>query len=510
MKVRLLSGVLALPLLLSACGGTDPNTTTSVATQTLTVVTPWEITNNDPSTSGFIYQRLGIGETLVEVDDTGKLVPSLATSWQTSDQGKTWQFVLRDGVKFHDGTPLTADTVANSLTIALQKPTVLKHANIDRIQALDDKTVEFILSKPTPSLPAYLTHSSAIILGKASFDGTTVKRLIATGAYQADLIEAPQKIEQSAFADYWGDKAKISRITYLANSRSETRSLLVESSPNHLVYTLDSASVARLKNNPKLQVITQPLARTIMLKINGGHALFKDKVVRQALSNAIDRSAIANNVLRTPNSEAYEILPPVFKDWQLGITAQTPDYAAIKQTLLDNGFEEVNGYLQKNGQPLKATLITFSDRPELPLIATALQDQWRKIGLDLEVSVANSSEIPKAHQDGSLQIGLYARNYGMVPDPLVALSEDLDPKGSDWGVMNWQNQELTLALQDIASTDDVAKQQALKQKIAGILVEERPLIPVAYYQQSLATDKALKNVSLDVFERRYRLEQIQP
>lgn len=508
MKTRLLLTALAVPLLFSACGRTTENPTTK--SDSLTVVTPWEITNNDPSTSGFIYQRLGIGETLVEVSNTGELIPSLATSWYTPDHGKTWHFVLRDGVKFHDGTPLTADAVANSLTITLKKPTALKNAHIQSIKAVDDKTLEFVLSEPMPSLPAYLTHSTAIILAKASFEGDNVKQLIATGAYKADLIEAPQKIEQSAFGDYWGDKAKISKITYLANSRSESRTLLVESSPNHLVYTLDSASVDRLKNNPKIQVATEHLARTIMLKVNGDNPFFKDKIVRQALSNAIDRQGIAKNVLRTEGSEAYEILPPIFKDWQLNtVNKATPDYTAIKQTLLDNGFSEgADGYLQKDGKPFGATLITFSDRPELPLIATALQDQWRKIGLKLEVSVTNSSEIPKAHQDGSLQIALYARNYGMVPDPLVALNEDLNPKGSDWGVMNWQNGELTLALQALSSTDDPAKQKELKQKITQILDDERPLIPVVYYQQSLATDKALQGVSLDVFERRYNLAKM--
>lgn len=502
---------------LSACGdNTTSNTKSSDGTasqptdKALTVVTPWEITNADPSTSGFVYQRLGIGETLVDVDDKGNLIPALAEKWESQDDGKKWLFSLRQGVSFHDGTPMTAKEVVNSLNITLTKPTALETAHIKSIKALDDKTVEFVLEKPLTTLPAFLAHATAIILAPASFDDQgQATTIIGTGAYKADKIEPPQKLEQSAYANYWGDKAHISHITYLANSRSEARTLLVEGNDDHLVYTLDSASIKRLQDNANLQVATQTLARTIVLKMNIANPLFADKSTRQALSDAIDREAIAKSVLRIGDASANELLPPMFSTWQAGATTTKPDHNAIKSKLLAGGFSEgADGILQKDGKPFSVTLITFSDRPELPLIATALQDQWRKIGVNLQINVTNASEIPKAHQDGSLQIALYARNYGMSPDPLLAISEDLNPKGSDWGVMNYQNPALNEALQTIATTTDDAKKDALKKQVATILVDERPLIPVVYYQQSASAHKSLQGLMLDPFERKYNLNTL--
>ena len=97
--------------------------------QELIVVTPWELTSADPSKSGFIFQRLQIAETLVDAKQNAELQPMLAQSWSANENGDVWTFVLRDGVKFHDGSPLTADDVVKSLQVALSKPTALESAD---------------------------------------------------------------------------------------------------------------------------------------------------------------------------------------------------------------------------------------------------------------------------------------------------------------------------------------------------------------------------------------------
>ncbi len=492
---------------------TAGNNATNTATnddsqQELIVVTPWELTSTDPSKSGFIFQRLQIAETLVDAKQNAELQPMLAQSWSANEKGDVWTFVLRDGVKFHDGSPLTADAVVKSLQVALSKPTALESAAISDIKAVDDKMVEITLDKPLMSFPAYLAHATSIILASSSFDeNNEVTQLIGTGPYYVTKFEPPQKIEQKAFADYWGEKAKIQDITYLANSRSETRTLLAQSKPNYLVFTLDSASLIRLKQDPNLQVQSKSLARTIEYKVNADNSFFSDVRVRQALSDAIDRQGVAQSVMHTDNAAAAQILPPIFKDWQIKVPTQTPDPAAIKQRLLDAGFtEDSDGMLQKDGKPFKFTLRTFSDRPELPIIATALQAQWKKIGVDVDVSVGNFSEIPSGHQDGTLEMGLYARNYGMTPDPVGSLVEDFDPQGSDWGVMNWQNPELTERLLTLETTkgNDVAT----KQRVSQIIFDERPVVPVVYYQQNAAAHKSLKGLEIDGLERNFYLNKL--
>lgn len=481
------------------------------AGEELIVVTPWEITSNDPSKSGFLFQRLGLVETLVETDNQGKLVARLATEWATADNGKTWTFKLRPNVKFHDNSDLNAESVVKSLTVALTKPTALEKANIDKISEIDPLTVQFSLKQPLNNFPAYLAHSTSIILAKSAFDDKNdVVKLVGTGAYQAVKVEPPQKLEQVAFEPYWGEKAKIKNITYLANSRSETRTLLAQSKPNHLVYTLDSASVKRLQADPNVQVVSQSIARTIQFKVNVKDPLFADVKVRQLMSQAIDRQGIAESVLNIKDGMAQQILPPIFSDWQVKTSNESPNYDNLKQEFIKLGYQQdANGMLSKDGKTFKFTLKTFSDRPELPIVATALQNQWKQLGIDVEVAVGNFSDIPASHQDGTLQMALYARNYGLIPDPLGTLMEDFSPKGGDWGAMNWHNLDLANALVKLNENQhDNPENPALRQQISQILIDERPVTPVLYYQQNVATGKALKGVEIDPFERHFYLNKL--
>ena len=167
-----------------------------------------------------------------------------------------------------------------------------------------------------------------------------------------------------------------------------------------------------------------------------------------------------------------------------------------------------DGILTRDGDRFAITLRTFPDRPELPLIATALQDTWREIGIDLEVSVASYSEIPAGHQDGSLHVALYARNYGLTPDPVGTVMQDFGKGGGDWGAMGWDNADVAKAIDIIASTADPDIRGAEIAKVAGILHQELPVIPVVWYQHTVSIDKKLEGVVIDPLQRSYGLSDM--
>lgn len=479
-------------------------------TKPVTIAAPWEIASYDITVAGFAIQKLEILENLVDADETGILEPALATQWSPSEDGLTWTFTLRDGVVFHDGTPFNAASATSALTRAWQQPGVLQKAPITAIDARDGSVV-FTLSTPFAALPSLLAHATTIIPAPASFDadGNPVA-WIGTGPFAVEAFTPPQSIDVARFDSYWGDAPMIEKASYLAAGRAETRALLAESGDADIVFTLDPAGYARLSEVETVETTAVPIPRVVTLKVNAAHPFFADPRARQALSLSMNRSGVATAITRFPEAAAGQLFPPALNKWHdPSLPSLSYDVEAAKALLSDLGWTAGDdGILVKDDQRFAVTLRTFPDRPELPLIAAALQDMWREIGIELTVDVNNYSVIPQGHQDGSLHLALYARNYGLTPDPVGTVLQDFGTGGGDWGAMGWDKPEVAKALARVAATDDDAARAADIAMVAKAIHEDLPLIPVVWYQHTVSVAVGLENVIIDPLQRSYGLSEM--
>lgn len=483
---------------------------TAQTKSSVTIASPWEVASYDPAVAGFAIQKLQIMENLVDADANGTLRPGLATSWMATEDGLTWEFTLRENVQFHDGTEFTAQAAVQALTRAWKQPGVLGKAPISDIAAKGD-TVVITLDQPFTALPAFLAHATTIIPAPSAFDadGNPVK-MIGTGPFAVSEFTPPQSVSLVRNDAYWGDKAKLESATYLAAGRAETRALLAESGDADVVFTLDAAGYSHLQHVDSIETSAVPIPRVVAMKVNAGHPFFQDAKARQALSLAIPRDGIARAITRFPDSAAGQLFPPALSTWHsANLEPLKTDIEAAKSLLAELGWVAgTDGILTRDGERFAITLRTFPDRPELPLIAAALQDQWREIGIELEVSVANYSEIPAGHQDGSLHVALYARNYGLTPDPIGSVLQDFGQGGGDWGAMGWNNQTVADALSVIASTSDQDLRQKSIATVAAELHQELPVIPVVWYQHTVSIAKDLQGVVIDPLQRSYGLSDM--
>lgn len=475
----------------------------------INVVAPWEISGVDPAKDGYIYLRMGVMETLVDVSPHGELRPGLALDWHASDDGLEWRFKIRKAA-FHDGTSLTADSAASALRRAASQPGPLKKAPVDGVSAAGD-LVTIKLKSPFAALPSVLAHSSTVIPGPAAFDATgKAVAAIGTGPFKVTTLQPPQKLETVRFNGYWGENATLRRASYLANKRAETRALMAESGDADLVFTLDPAGYRRMGSVDTVTAVAAAIPRVMFLKVNAGHESLNTPEARRALSLGIDREGIAIGITRFPEANATQLFPPVLSGWhnrELSALGYDPEEA--KRLLAGEGWTPGNdGVLTRNGKRFSLTVRTFPDRPELPLVAAAIQDQWKAIGVELNVSVSNYSEIPKGHQDGSLELALYARNYGLTPDPIGTVQSDFRADGSDWGTMNWNAPDVADAVAKIAATADQTIRAPLIKAATAKIHAELPLIPIVWYQHTMAMANKLENVVIDPLERDYGLDRI--
>ncbi|GAA4877831.1 ABC transporter substrate-binding protein [Ferrimonas pelagia] len=479
---------------------------------TLSIGGPFEFTSQDLAKDGYIYTRMQVAETLVSVGSDGTLLPMLAEQWQVSDDGLSWRFMLRPQVRFHDNSLLSIEDALHSLNVALGKPGPLAHVPLNTL-SIDGNSLVFNLSRPYRPLAAILAHYSTAILAPASFDEQgQVKNLIATGPYQTQLLAPPHKLETRRFNNYWGHIGEIEYAHYLTGHRAESRALQAQTGDADLIYTLDPASLNLLDQSPHLSVQSESLPRTLMLKLNNAHPYLDHPDVRQAISLALDRTGIAEQVIRVPGSEANQLFPPSLVGWHhTELPPLTRDLDRARELLARQGWElGPMGVLERGWDRFGVRLITYADRPELTVVATAIQAQLREIGIAVFISVDNASAVPAGHHDGSLEMALIARNYGMVADPLALLLEDTASfHGSDWGHMYWGSETLNELLAEMSAVQQSEPYNALAGQVSSLLAKQLPLIPITFYTQQVSVNERVQGFQFDPFELNYRINQMQ-
>lgn len=479
--------------------------------QRLDVVGQYEVHSVEPTTAAGIFTRLGAAETLVTVDAEGEMLPGLATEWSTAD-GRVWRFRLREGATFHDGTPVTAEAAAAALTTALKTGvSTLTQAKVTEVAA-DGSDVVVTVEKAFGPLPAVLAHTSTQILAPASYDAAgKVTRIIGSGPYEVTEVKTPSRVDLSASEHWDGTAPAIDTVSYQSVSRAENRALMVESGQADIALGMDPASRQRLRKSDEVRIESALLPRTIVLKLNAADPLLADVRVREALSLALDREGIATAVLREKDIAADQLFPPTLDGWhQDDLEPLTHDVEQARALLAEAGFTPgEDGTVTRDGAPLKLSLLTFPDRPELPLIAAAVQEQLGAIGVQLDVEVENSSEIPLRHQDGTLQLALFARGLALIPDPTVTLLGDYAREGGDWGAMGWHDDRLIEALDHLTAPEVSDDQEASERReVATRLQEGLPTVPVVWYRQNVVVGSHVGELELDPFEQDWHLDEV--
>lgn len=510
-RTAILSGVGLATVTLLGCGPGQRPTASAGDTPVLRVVGPWDLGGLDPKVAG-MFTRMQIIEPLMGADDVGRPLPGLVDRWAVSDDGLTWRFHIPPGIAFHDGSVLTAAHAAWVLQRAITAPGALSLAPVQTVGAEGDEVV-IRLTQPFAAVPGLLANSTTSMMARNAYspDGAAVIAVIGTGPYRMASFDPPLRMDLTYFSGWRGAVPAVKAIAYQSVARIETRTLMAQSREADLVYSLDAPAARRILADPLSRVVDTTMPRTLILNLNAGLPGLDDVRVRRALSLALDRQGIAAGVLRDPDLAATQLFAPSLPGWHSPTLAPlTYDPAAARALLAAAGWTpRPDGVAAKAGRRLAFTLITYPDRAELPIVAAVVQENFRRIGVALDIVIGNSSEIPLSHRDGSLQMALSGRNYASVTVPTPTVLQDFGPQGGDWGATHWSSPAVTGALDQLQRTVDPAKEAPLRAALAAGLQEGLPVLPISWYRERVAvSDRIAGGVSFDPLERTFRLSQI--
>jgi len=474
----------------------------------LRVAEIWEIPTLDPTQDGTLMkEKAMVTETLVTGKPDFTLAPGLATSWKR-DSDTVWTFALRPGVKFHDGSPLTAQAAAASLTNALQRSgTARSYTKIASLAARDEQTLEITTSEPFPALPAALVYASSAIVSPASpkmADGT-IERPIGTGPFKVTAWQpAAQSFTVERFDGYWGEKPSIPAITFRGIPDPTTRSLELQKGSVDFTSEVPYGDLDTLVDKG-FTVSRNVTARNYVLNFGSlKDTPFADIRVRKALSLAIDRDEIAQYVLFGMGRAGIGPFPGTMAFADASIAPPKTDLAAARKLLTEAGYAPgPGGVMTKDGKPLGFTLYTYAQRPGLVPIAGALQAQLRKLGVSVEIKVTTFSAIAKEMKPGDARLAALAS--AMYPHPDFYLRQTYHSAGATntWG---YANPKIDAALAVAITTRDEAERKAAYDLVQRIAAEEEPCLTIAHYGVNVAMRPGITNYTFNPIAHDYMLD----
>lgn len=486
----------------------------AASASTITVVQPWEFRSLDPSVNAFVFGRAGITETLVLSAPAGRIEPGLAESWAVSAEGTVWRFRLREDATFHDGTAVTPSAVQASFERQLPNAQYLGTTGIVAIEA-EGRDVVFRLREPFGPFLSYLLDRSLPVLAASSFDAAGgVREPVGTGPFRLVDADLPRGLTLARHAAYWGGEPGFAKAQYDAVPNGETRTNIAAAADADLVLNIPFQSVGRVERARAIRLDRVIIPRVHLLVPDCGKPQFADVRTRRALSLAIDRDGIAASIMRNPALAATQYMPPSLPLWhRADLAPHRQDVEQANRLLDEAGWARgADGIRARDGVRFAGAVRTFANRPELPVIATALQSQFRAVGFDLSIQVGEWQAIVEGREDGTLDLGLTSSNLTIVPDPIAKLSVEYtrdEVSGAvDTSPINWRSDEMRRDVATYLSSGDEAERALCRERIAGVLQRELPVIPIVWYEEITAVADRIQGFVMDPFEQRLLRREI--
>jgi peptide/nickel transport system substrate-binding protein len=420
------------------------------------------------------------GEQLVFADKNSVLRPRIATSWKASNNAKTWTFQIRQGVKFHDGTPLTADDVVATFKRLLTKNSQAGYTGvISGVKKTGDYAVQFTLPSSNGFFPYFTSQQTyqSIILPKSyqipadlSKPGEWTEKMNGTGPFRLKENRGAAGFTFEANPTYWGGKPSIDTVEWQV-LEDQARVTALESGQIDLAVQLSYQGAQQVGS----KAIPLRTANHRYLNMNTKKAPFNDVRVRQAFALALNRPDIAKGLWGQFAEVGND--SPMWPGY--AFTAKVPqrkqDIAKAKALLKAAGQEN-----------LKVTLTCYRSF-EMPDYAQRVAQALKQIGVNCSVKVYTSAQYFDGVNFGSkgklapwLSTDFGIVDYGSRAVPLIYLNNGLK-SGGIWNAARYTNQAFDKMVNSFEAAPSLAQQKKYAKQIQLLLLKDTPVIYAYFY-----------------------------
>ncbi len=466
----------AAVLLLAACGG-EPTLTPE--TNEVVVALRGAPIHLDPriatdADSSAVLQLVVNG--LVTKTPNGDYIPDLAESWEILDGNTRYRFHLKQGVTFHDGRPFTADDVLWTFrTILDGSLTTAKRgafAQLERVEAVDDRTVDFVLAEPYGAMLGNLTPFVGIV--PAGSDSQSFNRApVGTGPFRV-VERRDDRVVLAAFDDYKDGRPKLDRVIFRDVPDSTVRALELRKGSVHLVVNeLKPDVVVDFRSDPRFKVVETPGSNYAYVGVQMEDPILSDKRVRRAIAHALDRGRLLSSIWRGLGVVTESMMRP--GHWALNESLEPIafDPAAARALLDAAGYPDPDG----DGPATRFELTFKTSTDEIYLLqAQIIQAMLADVGIGIEIRSHEFATFYNDIKQGNFQ--LFSLVWAGAVDPdmysLTLHSEKVPPEGANRG--RYRNPEFDRLVEQGARLAEPAERLPFYLRAQEILADELPYI----------------------------------
>lgn len=450
----------------------------------------------DPRTeyNGWMSNQLGITETLMGIDHDLNLFPRLAEKIEQSAP-TTWRVTLRDGVLFHDGSPVTAQAVVDAIAPISAADHPAHNARIASLLDLTgmstdgDQVVVFETNTPNAAFPWTLSEPGIAILGAPSQD----LPINATGPFVFREAVPEQWVRVEANPQYRLGTPALQEVRVVYSNDPATQALAFEAGEVDMVINYPETDFERIQETGALG-FSAPTARLYFFTLNATSGPMSNPLIRQAVSLAIDRQGIVDAALSGVSGVPAGAMFPAGTGWAADLP---PVYDAAKaEALLAEAGAIKNGdQWMLDGEPIEIDIVTYSGRAALAPTAVLTQAFLQAIGLEANVRVGEYGASADAIAAGEADLFLQA--WVMTPqgDPGAVLETLLKSDGgSNSG--GYASSELDALLEAGRTTFEHAKRLEIYRQVQEIVAADAALIPVFHVSQLVVARPGLSGYAV--------------
>ncbi|MBI3979002.1 MAG: ABC transporter substrate-binding protein [Chloroflexi bacterium] len=489
----------AAPAVTQAPAAAKPTTAPAPATQapakaasggTVRLTLTWSPQRADPhnhQTSADYVILANIYDRLVDLDPKNLSPrPGLATSWKAAND-TTWEFKLRTGVKFSDGTPFDAAAAKKNVERQMESASTKPFTNkFESVEAKDAETIVIKTKTPYAQVLYNLGVPQMGVISPAAIDKG--KEWLSTNAVGSGPFVLKEWVAKERFVlernpNYWGPAVKIERALFRVVPDENARLAGLKSGELDVIGDPPVPTVKALESDANLRVLKLPVARTYFFMYQMGDPIISNLKVRQAIAAAINRKALVELVSENLNRMANTLLPPEALDGE-GANPQlaieyNPDRA--KALLAESG-------VNLSGKPLKMI-------PDMTVVAArdtaqAVQEDLRKVGIGVEIVLLEQAKINETLAAHQYQI---APSSWQTADPDSALNKIFSER-SPWPWANHHNAEFERNVDKAATIIGDAERRAAYKEIFRYLLQDAIYLPLYHKNAIVGMSKKVEGL----------------